>query len=118
MNEAAEVIKELCGALDEGRVAALVTVVHAEGSTPRGAGAKMLVFADGSIRGTVGGGSMEALSIRQAVECLRSGESGKFAFDLKPGGNTGMICMGSAEIYVDVYRPATRRKAAAKKAAR
>lgn len=113
MNEAANVIKELLKALEEGRAAVLVTLVSAEGSTPRGAGAKMLVFQDGSIRGTVGGGSLEALSIKQALDCLRKGEGGKFAFDLAPGGNTGMICMGKVEIFADVYRAAgvTRGKA-------
>lgn len=110
MNEAAEVIKELSRAIDEGRPAALVTVVSADGSTPRGAGAKMLVFADGSIRGTVGGGAVEALSIKQAAACLGGGKGGKFAFSLAPGGNTGMICMGSVEIYVDVYGKAPRRR--------
>ena len=108
MSEAQDVIKELAKALDEGRAAALVTVIAAEGSTPREAGAKMLVLGDGSIRGTVGGGSLEALSIEQAVKCLQVGEGGKFVFDLKPGGNTGMICMGRAEIFVDIYREAVK----------
>jgi xanthine dehydrogenase accessory factor len=68
----------------------------------------MLVFEDGSIRGTVGGGSLEALSIKQAQACLKTGEGGKFVFDLKPKGNTGMICMGRVEIFVDVYRDAIK----------
>ena len=93
------VIKDLSKAIDEGRAAAFVTVILVDGSTPREAGAKMLVFEDGSIRGTVGGGTLEALSIKQAVDCLKRGESGKFIFDLKPKGNTGMICMGKMEVF-------------------
>lgn len=104
MNEAASVIKELSKAIDEGRAAAFVTVTSVDGSTPREAGAKMLVFEDGSIRGTVGGGALEALSIKQALACLQNGGGGKFVFDLKPGGNTGMICMGKVEIFVDIYK--------------
>ena len=55
----------LSEAIDGGKSAAFVTVISVGGSTPREAGAKMLVFADGSIEGTVGGGSIEALTIRK-----------------------------------------------------
>ncbi|OGR68323.1 MAG: hypothetical protein A2081_01890 [Elusimicrobia bacterium GWC2_61_19] len=104
MNENKNLIKMLSEAIDSGRSAAFVTVISVGGSTPREAGAKMLVYADGAIEGTVGGGSIEALTIKQAVACLKKGEGGKFVFDLKPGGNTGMICMGDMEVYIDVYR--------------
>jgi xanthine dehydrogenase accessory factor len=104
MKETRNLIKILSEAIDGGRSAAFVTVISVDGSTPREAGAKMLVFADGAIEGTVGGGSIEALTIKKAVECLKKGEGGKFVFDLKPKGNTGMICMGRMEVFVDVYK--------------
>lgn len=108
MKEQKNLIKMLSEAIDSGRSAAFVTVISVGGSTPRDAGAKMLVYGDGSIEGTVGGGAMEALTIKQAVECLKTGESGKFVFQLKPGGNTGMICMGDMEVYIDVYKNALK----------
>lgn len=108
MNEAVNVIKELSKAIAEGRAAAFVMVISADGSTPRDAGAKMLVYEDGSICGTVGGGKLEALSIEQARDCLKKGAGGKFIFDLKPKGNTGMICMGRVEVFVDVYKEAVK----------
>lgn len=108
MREAETVIKELSKAIDEGRSAAFVTVISVDGSTPREAGAKMLVFEDGSIRGTVGGGNLEALSIKQALDCLKKGEGGKFVFDLTPEGNTGAICMGRMEIFMDIYKAAVK----------
>jgi xanthine dehydrogenase accessory factor len=104
MKESKNLIKILSEAIDGGKSAAFVTVISVGGSTPREAGAKMLVYADGSIEGTVGGGSIEALTIKQAVECIKKGEGGKFIFDLKPGGNTGMLCMGKMEVYIDVYK--------------
>jgi len=104
MKEQKNLIKLLGEAIDAARAAAFVTVISVDGSTPRNAGARMLVYADGSIEGTVGGGSVEALVIRQAVDCIRRGEGGKFVFDLKPKGNTGMICMGKMEVFVDVYK--------------
>ena len=104
MKESRNIIKVLSEAIDSGRSAAFTTVISVDGSTPREAGAKMLVFEDSSIEGTVGGGALEALVIRQAVACIKSGAGGKFVFDLKPGGNTGMICMGRAEVLIDVYK--------------
>lgn len=104
MREEKNLVKMLAEAIDSGRAAAFVTVISVGGSTPREAGAKMLVYEDGSIEGTVGGGAMEALTIKKALECIAAGQGGKFTFALKPGGNTGMICMGDMEVYVDVYR--------------
>ncbi|MBI5745178.1 MAG: XdhC family protein [Elusimicrobia bacterium] len=104
MKDQKNIIKLLAEAIDSGRAAAFVTVISVDGSTPREAGAKMLVFSDGAIEGTVGGGAIEALTIKKAVECLKKGEGGKFVFDLKPGGNTGMICMGKMEVFIDVYK--------------
>jgi xanthine dehydrogenase accessory factor len=51
-----EVFAAVAGALERGEPAALVTIVSAKGSTPQRVGAKMLVFADGRIVGTIGGG--------------------------------------------------------------
>ncbi len=104
MREEKNLVKMLAEAIDSGRAAAFVTVISVGGSTPREAGAKMLVYEDGSIEGTVGGGAMEALTIKKALECIAAGQGGKFTFALKPGGNTGMICMGDMEVYIDVYR--------------
>ena len=120
MKGTANLIKILGEAIDGGKNAAFVTVISADGSTPRETGAKMLVFESGSIEGTVGGGALEALAIKQAVDCIKKGASGKFVFDLKPKGNasagvvskadgqqttnTGMICMGRVEIFIDVYK--------------
>lgn len=104
MNDELHLIKRLAEAIDAGRPAAFLTVISAGGSTPREAGAKMLVYGDGSTEGTIGGGSIEALAIRQALKCLGEGAGGKFSFALKPEGNTGMICMGDMEVFIDVYR--------------
>lgn len=51
---------------------ALVSVVSVEGSTPREAGARMIVSAD-SVSGTVGGGALEFTLIDQARKLLASG---------------------------------------------
>ena len=55
-----EFYQQLLKAKKENKVYAVATVVQTEGNTPRKAGAKMIVFADGSIFGSVGGGVVEA----------------------------------------------------------
>ena len=50
-----------------GRPVVLCTVVHSGGSAPRSAGAHMAVFADGSTRGTVGGGRLELLAAKEGL---------------------------------------------------
>ena len=93
-------------ALRQGEGAALATVVRVEGSTPRGAGAKMVVYADGRSAGTVGGGEMEALVTREAVDAIQEGTSRLVRYDLRDttSGDPG-VCGGAAEVYIDVVTP-------------
>ena len=53
----------------------LLSVIAGSGSTPRGAGAKMAVFADGSSIGTIGGGALEYKSQQMAVDALQKRQS-------------------------------------------
>lgn len=61
-------------AIRRGEPAAVATVIEARGSTPREAGAKMLVYADGRTVGTVGGGPPEAWVIEEARAALVEGQ--------------------------------------------
>ena len=67
-----ELFEALLAALRRGETAALCTILGASGSAPRGAGAKMAVFADGSTIGTVGGGSVELRTTEMAKEAILS----------------------------------------------
>ena len=60
-----EIVEAALALLENGEDFAWVTVVESLGSTPRHAGAQMLVRADGSIAGTIGGGALEAEAIRK-----------------------------------------------------
>jgi len=84
-----------------GEEAALATVISATGSTPREEGAKMLVRADGSIMGTVGGGAVEKAVIKEALEVIRRGRAKKLAYKLAAGGELGMICGGDTEVFIE-----------------
>lgn len=90
----------------EGRAAALVTVIGADGSVPRHEGTKMLVFADGSSEGTVGGGAMEAEVIEIAQQALRDGrlQRRSFSFRDPEQGDVG-VCGGEMEVLVEPVQP-------------
>jgi xanthine dehydrogenase accessory factor len=89
-----------------GESAALATVIEAQGSTPRGASAKMLVYADGRTVGTVGGGGVEARVIEEAKEALAQGQSRELSYELvdEERGDPA-ICGGDMRIFVEVLAP-------------
>ena len=79
-----------------GRSVVLCTVVHSGGSAPRSAGAHMAVFADGSTRGTVGGGRLELLAAKEGLSLLQRQTSALRAYDLSEReGGIGMACGGN-----------------------
>ena len=101
-----EIYQEIARITAEGEEAALATIVGASGSTPREVGAKMLVRADGSIVGTIGGGSLEAQTIKQAVRAIKQGQSQRLHFNLTAeGGELGMICGGDTEVFIEPILP-------------
>lgn len=82
--------------------AATATVVKTLGSSPRAVGAKMLVYADGSIVGSVGGGEMEQRVIEQARNAIRQGKPLYLDFNLsKPERGDPMVCGGEMEIFIE-----------------
>ena len=85
----------------DGEPAAMLTVVDKEGSAPRDVGTRMLVTADGEY-GTIGGGTVESLAVEEAREVLIGDATpGVRTYELEPGGNTGMVCGGQMDVFVD-----------------
>jgi xanthine dehydrogenase accessory factor len=91
-----EVFAALGEALSRGEEAALVTIVSSNGSTPQRVGAKMLVFGDGRIVGTVGGGCYEHDAIGVAKQVLASRKPRTVKYDLNDdfAEETGLVCGG------------------------
>src|SRR5690348_18410140 len=71
-----EVYAEIEAAIARGEPIALATVAQTRGSTPRKAGAKMVVRPDGSFFGTIGGGCGEAEVWQRAMDVLEGGQPG------------------------------------------
>ncbi len=84
----------------------LCTIVRKTGSAPRGVGAWMLVRADGSIQGTIGGGAVEFQAINDAREHLaQDGPVSRRTYDLTPrAADLGMVCGGVIEVEFMVRR--------------
>ena len=86
----------------KGQPVALCTVIRAQGSVPRHAGSRMLVFDDGSIQGTIGGGEMEARVIEVARQALRDGQARIMPYTLSdPSQGDPGVCGGEVEVFVD-----------------
>jgi xanthine dehydrogenase accessory factor len=88
--------------LQNNKPAALATVVKTRGASPRNAGAKMLVYPDGTIVGSVGGGEMELRVIAAAKDALRDGQPRYLDMTLSnEQRGDPMICGGEMEIFVE-----------------
>lgn len=96
-------VRPLLTALAAGRPTAYCRLVETRGSTPQKAGAVMLVFADGSQAGTLGGGCVEAEVKRRAIALLADGKSElcKFQLDSDYGWDDGLICGGRMLVLVE-----------------
>src|SRR5690349_2172578 len=88
------------------RPAALCTVTKSEGSTPRHVGSKMLVHADGTFIGTVGGGEMESRVIQAALQVLKDGVIQTLSYNMAdPSRGDPGVCGGQVEIFVEPILP-------------
>jgi len=89
---------------------ALATIVQTKGSTPRTAGAKMVVFPDGTSYGTLGGGKLEYLVTQDAQEAIRKGESMLKDYSLleQDKGGIGAMCGGDASVFIEVIKRSDR----------
>jgi xanthine dehydrogenase accessory factor len=98
-------IKELFAVILEktgaGEDTVLATIVAEAGSSPRSAGAHMLVDKTGRICGTIGGGTVEYKSIQYAQGLLEQHQSRRKTYRLHRNDEEelGMICGGDVDIY-------------------
>ncbi len=99
-----EILKALRESVAEGRPAALCTIVNTRGAVPRHAGTKMLVFGDGSFTGTVGGGEVENLILKEALSAIKDGKTRFLNYDLidVEKGDPG-LCGGSLSVFVEPF---------------
>lgn len=100
-----ELWREIFSLLAGGEGLVTATIFTKSGSAPRTAGAKMLVRADGSIMGTIGGGRLEGDARVLAGEVFRSRQPRLQGFDLSARHDMDMICGGAGEMFLDYHDP-------------
>lgn len=101
-------LEELLAATRARRPVVLCTVVGTSRSVPRRAGSKMLVYADASTSGTIGGGEMEARVIAEALEALTERRPRRLSYALvDPGAGDPGVCGGQVDLYLEPHMPQT-----------
>lgn len=96
-----DVIEEL--SLDRQDKKAIVTIISSKGSVPRKAGAKMLVWPDGRILGSIGGGCSEGAVIQTALDVIQEGGYRIQKVDLtgSVAEDEGMVCGGIMHVLIE-----------------
>ena len=96
-------LQELLAARERRASCALATIAATTGSVPRAAGAKMIVYGDGKISGTIGGGKFEALVVADALAALRGRHPVLKTYPLHEGDacSFGAICGGEVTMLIE-----------------
>jgi xanthine dehydrogenase accessory factor len=102
MHELDRIRLALDDAAGRGEGAVLATVVSVDGSAYRGAGARMVVRADGSTTGAVSGGCLEGDIVARAAEVLASGTPQLVHYDTRSSDDgvfgLGTGCQGVVDV--------------------
>lgn len=93
------VTEALLDLLRTGQAGALATVVQVSGSTPQTPGARLLLRADGSAVGTIGGGAIERAVLEALKDVQQRAVAKLLAWDL--GRDLGMCCGGRMELFLE-----------------
>ena len=91
-------------AKEEGVPKAVLTVLQTDGSSPRGAGAKMIVYRDGRILGSIGGGCPEAEALTAARKLIGTGKYQVIHLDMTADGSEGgeeAVCGGVMDVLAE-----------------
>lgn len=99
-----EIFQKMAAFKKSGLPVCLATIVEAFGSTPRAAGAKMIICADGTMYGSVGGGCGENQVRSTALRCLLTTKKPellevRLTDDL--GTKGGDVCGGIMRIFIE-----------------
>jgi xanthine/CO dehydrogenase XdhC/CoxF family maturation factor len=99
-----QVLERLCKLQKTSQKIVLITILKTWGSTPRKAGSKMLIEADGTMVGTIGGGCAEAEVRLQALQALDDQHSYIYKINMlnSVAADEGMVCGGVMDVFIQV----------------
>lgn len=101
-------IRVLAEKIEDNHDVAMVIVIRAEGSSPRGVGSMMIVSRDGNLlAGTIGGGIVEERAKKDAADCIIRHQSKTVSYDLDKDSDRpnalNMTCGGNIEVFINVF---------------
>ena len=101
-----DIFEEIARIKRERLSAALATVVRGGSGVPGKTGFRMLVYPDGKILGTVGGGLLETKVCQEALRCIQEKTSRLLKLELNQTDHgIGVLCGGEAEVFVEPILP-------------
>ncbi len=103
-----EPISRLAEAIQNKQAAVLATVIEVTGASPAKVGAQIVLLADGTTAGTVGGGKLEASILTDATDAQASGLPRLTHYALAEEGQDaiGTLCGGEVRVFIQPYAPA------------
>ncbi|MEP7015557.1 MAG: XdhC family protein [Verrucomicrobiota bacterium] len=98
-----DLLEELSRARQNRTLCAVATVAATTGSVPRRSGSKMLVYGDGKISGTIGGGKFEALVVEDCLKSIATKELLLKSYPLREDrpDSFGAICGGEVTVLIE-----------------
>ena len=97
-------LKEINNWLKDNQKIALATVIHTWGSSPQPIGSRMIVNENGDFSGSVSGGCVESLIIRECLEIIKKNKRFKkidFKISNKNAWEVGLACGGEISIFIE-----------------
>jgi len=111
------VFNRLIDALEAEGAGALVSLVKAEGSSPRESGARMVVRPSGAFNGTIGGGRLEWEALEAAQNALAAGRGAALRRTVSLGPDLAQCCGGRVQWVIETFDGRDRSALAALAAA-
>ncbi len=97
------VVEKVAGWREEGKKAALATVVKVERSGPLGPGTSMAISEDGQVVGSVSGGCVEPAVYEEAMVAIESGQPKLLSYGISDdeAWSVGLPCGGEIDVFVE-----------------
>jgi xanthine/CO dehydrogenase XdhC/CoxF family maturation factor len=98
-----DVLQQALSWRGEGRKVALATVIATWGSSPRPVGSQLAVSEAGEMVGSVSGGCIEGVVVREAQEIMAGAKPRLLDFGVtnEQAWEVGLACGGKLEVYVE-----------------
>ena len=95
--------RRLLEAIEAEGAGALVTLARVQGSSPREAGARIVVRPSGGFHGTIGGGALEWVALEAALAALKAGRGPAARRSLALGPELAQCCGGRVDWRIEVF---------------